>query len=153
MSGWTQEDLDRRNAELGIAPQGFDAAISRDTKAPKPHKYNARRKEVDGIMFDSTAEANRYVELKAMQMACMISDLSFQPKFILQDAFRSESGKWHRKIEYRADFKYRDIAGYWVYEDVKGYATPVFSVKLKMFRAKYPLIRLDIISTRKKRHV
>ena len=52
----------------------------------KLHKYNVSSKErrtVDGITFDSMAEMNRYMELKMLERAGIITDLELQPKFLL----------------------------------------------------------------------
>ncbi|MGP1455872.1 MAG: DUF1064 domain-containing protein [Treponema sp.] len=53
----------------------------------KWHKYNVSSKErrtVDGITFDSMAEMNRYLELKQLERAGIITDLELQPKFLLK---------------------------------------------------------------------
>ena len=74
----------------------------------KRNKYNAVKKEVDGIVFDSTKEARRYQELKYMQAAGEISDLECHPRY---DLFAG--------ITYKPDFRYVD-GGRVVVEDVKG---------------------------------
>ncbi len=153
---WTEAELAdfyRRSDALGIAPQ--DSQVEAPTGIrpqiwgiePKRHKYSARKKEVDGITFDSTAEAKRYVELKALQSSGAIRDLALQPRFTLQEGMTGCDGKRVRKIEYVADFMYR-IGGVVTIEDVKGIITPVFALKLKMFKAKYPKLHLDIIKMR-----
>ena len=115
----------------------------------KPNKYNARKKEIDGITFDSTAEARRYQQLKIESVAGAIWNLQLQPEYILQDAFRDESGKYHRAIKYRADFTYlRRFNGgtcKQIVEDVKGMVLPTFAIKQKLFAAKFPFMRLDVI--------
>ena len=146
MSGWTAENLAAHYARLR---QGVPEPLVPD--APKrPSKYGARKKEVDGHVFDSSREAARYIELKAMQAAGVIRDLELQPRFVLQEGMTDCGGKRIRKIEYAADFMYRivskDMTNGWVQiEDVKGFRTPVFSLKEKLFRAKYPHLRLEII--------
>ena len=53
----------------------------------KPHKYKVASKErrtIDGITFDSLAEMNRYLELKMLEKAGIITDLELQPKFLLK---------------------------------------------------------------------
>ena len=42
------------------------------------HKYSARPTEVDGIRFDSKAEARRYTELRTLEKAGEISHLELQ---------------------------------------------------------------------------
>ncbi len=119
----------------------------RDAPAPK-EKYGRRKKELDGIIFDSTAEAKAYVQLKALQVNGEIWNLQLQPSYVLQEAFRDESGKHHRKIVYRADFtflrRFPDHTCRQITADVKGFQTPTFRIKEKLFRAKYPHITLEI---------
>ena len=100
-------------------------------------KYHAKKTVVDGIMFDSKKEAARYAELKLLERAGIISQLVLQPRFELQEGFR-KNGKSYRKIEYVADFMYRDNkAEETVIEDVKGVKTEVYKLKKKLFEAKY----------------
>lgn len=100
-------------------------------------KYKAKKTLVDGIVFDSKKEAARYQELKLLEKAGVIKDLSLQPNFLLQDKFKYQ-GKTHRKIEYIADFQYYIIKDKkWVIEDVKGFKTDVYKLKKKLFLKKY----------------
>lgn len=95
---------------------------------------------VDGIVFDSKREAARYLELRAMERAGLISELELQPEFELQEAF-TRAGKRERAITYRADFRYRDDeSGHWIVEDVKGMRTEVYRIKRKLLLHQYPEI-------------
>jgi len=99
------------------------------------HKYGARKTTVDGITFDSKFEAQRYGELKLLARAGELFDLELQPRFQIYPAFTDGDGKKHRGIVYVADFKYREIGNErLVVEDVKGVETPVFKLKLKMWK-------------------
>lgn len=100
-------------------------------------KYNNKKTEIDGIMFDSKKEARRYGILILLQQAGEISNLQLQPKFNLQPKFRRD-GKGIREINYIADFMYEDKNGAIVVEDVKGMKTDVYKIKYKMFIYKYP---------------
>ena len=100
-------------------------------------KYEAKKTLVDGVVFDSKKEAARYQELKLLEKAGGIKDLSLQPNFLLQDKFKCQ-GKTHRKIEYIADFQYYIIKDKkWVIEGVKGFKTDVYKLKKKLFLKKY----------------
>lgn len=103
-------------------------------------KYGNRKKQIDGYTFDSTKEANRYLELKFLLATNKISDLELQKPFVLQDAFRGKDGKWVRDIRYIADFYYFDKEkAEWVIEDVKSSATKdnaVYKLKKKMMAYK-----------------
>lgn len=110
-------------------------------------KYNAKKVEIDGIRFDSVKESRRFLELKSMQEAEVISDLRRQVKYVLIPAQREpetvgkRGGKikgklLERECSYVADFVYKDSQGNTVVEDVKGYrgggAYEIFKIKRKL---------------------
>lgn len=97
---------------------------------PRQHKYNARKVEYDGMMFDSKKEMQRYSELKLLETAGEISQLELQPSFEIV-----VNGQ--RICKYRADFRYIEF-GRPIVEDVKGFKTPVYKLKAKLFKALYP---------------
>ena len=98
------------------------------------NKYNAVKTTVDGITFDSKAEARRYGELKLLKQAGQIRWFNLQPSFLLTGGVR-----------YRPDFIVCGQDGrIWV-EDVKGMETQAFKIKRKMWAALYPDIWLEVI--------
>ena len=105
-------------------------------KYTKRHKYNAKPIEFEGFKFASKKEFKRYLELKMLEKAGVISDLILQPKFLLQESFKYK-GKTQRAIFYIADFEYIQD-GKRVVEDVKGVKTEVYKLKKKLFLKKYP---------------
>lgn len=107
------------------------------------NKYRNKKVQVDMYVFDSIAESVRYKELKLLERAGEISELTLQPRFLLQEAFR-KNGKSYRKIEYIADFQYIE-KGKTIVEDVKGIQTDVFKLKHKIFEKLYPDLELRII--------
>lgn len=97
------------------------------------NKYGAIRTNVDGIFFDSKAEAKRYQQLLMLVRAGHIEGLETQPKFPLV-VHGMKLG------EYRGDFRYLDKAtGEYVIEDVKGVRTPLYKFKRKLVAALYGL--------------
>lgn len=114
-------------------------------------KYGNRKIEVDGETFDSEAEAARYKELLLLEKGGKIEDLTLQPTYELQPAFRDVRGRKHRAIKYIADFRYievidpQSVQGVDVVEDVKGVRTKEFNIKEKLFRFRYPNIELRIL--------
>src|SRR5690606_18088184 len=110
------------------------------------NKYGNRKVEMDGVVFDSLAERNRYVELKLLLAAGAISDLELQPRFELQPSFK-RGRKTVRRIEYVADFAYTEN-GQRVVEDVKSPATltTVFRLKEKLFLFRYADLELRIVA-------
>ena len=87
------------------------------------NKYGAKKTEVDGIIFDSKIESERYRQLKAMEEAGDIHGLELQPEFPIY-VEKEYIGK------YTADFSYYDDSGH-VVEDVKGMA-PDAAVRLRL---------------------
>lgn len=103
-------------------------------------KYHSRKTLVDNIMFDSKAEAARYVVLKLMARAGEIKNLRLQPRYTIHDAFLAfQDGKRYRKVEYVGDFEYWEVKNKrLICEDVKGIRTALYRLKRKMFLARYP---------------
>lgn len=118
-------------------------------------KYGARKTVVDGIIFDSKKEANRYRELKLLERAGEICCLRLQVPFELIPAQYEETGDVYTKgknkgkpkrgkciekaVTYIADFVYYNSdATVRTVEDVKGMRTPVYIIKRKLFRWRYP---------------
>lgn len=113
----------------------------------RPRKYKNTKIEVDGIMFDSKKEAERFRELKAMEEAGEIHGLAMQQKFVLIPTQREpeivgmrggiKKGKViEKECAYIADFVY--YAGpnvkqlELVVEDTKGYKTKDYIIKRKL---------------------
>lgn len=83
-----------------------------------PHNYT----KVNGIEFDSQAEADRYMELLVLQKAGKISELQIQPQWELIPPQKVPGRQSFRKHVYTADFSYiRD--GQLIVEDVKSKRT------------------------------
>lgn len=114
-------------------------------KKAKQRKYRNEPCTWNGEQFDSRAELQRYLELRALARAGEITELERQPSFVLVPKV-SINGKTVRSIIYRADFSYQDRAGKRVIEDVKGMLTPVYKLKRHMMKA---LLGLDVKEVRK----
>jgi hypothetical protein len=116
--------------------------LTHRTQKPSKSKYGNRKVTIDGYTFDSVKEGNRYMDLKYMLLTGVIRDLELQKKFVLDDGFRDNEGKWHRDFSYVCDFYYYDNEKQeWIIEDVKSEATKkdkVYRIK-KRFMAKYGL--------------
>ena len=99
-------------------------------------KYNSKKVEIDGIIFDSKDEALYYNCLKDKKLKFDILDFELQPKFILQEGFK-KNGKTFKPITYKGDFRVYNLDGTSCIVDVKGMATDVFKIKYKMFCNKF----------------
>lgn len=103
----------------------------------KRSKYNNRKVELDGYVFDSQLEADYYIQLKLREKAEDILFFRIQPEYLLQPEFEKD-GKKHREIRYVADFEIHHTDGTIEVVDVKGLKTEVFRIKEKMFHKIYP---------------
>ena len=105
----------------------------------RPNKYGNQFTIVDGIRFDSKAEAKRWGELKLLERANQISELERQYRFKLAIGEQLIA-------TYVADFRYFDRAkSEWVVEDVKGVRTAEFKIKARLMKA---LHRVEVVEVR-----
>lgn len=103
------------------------------------NKYHAKPTVIDGIRFDSKAEARRYSELRLLELGKRIRDLKRQVLFLLH-------GKGGSVIcRYKADFTYWEGDKY-VVEDVKGMQTRDFRIKAKLFVDNFPEYDFRLVS-------
>lgn len=100
-------------------------------------KYHNKRTTIDGITFDSKAEANYFLQLKWLQDNKQILFFRLQPSYLLQESF-DKYGKKFRRIDYKADFEVHHLDGSIEVIDVKGVETEAFKIKRKLFEYKYP---------------
>ena len=105
-------------------PSSLEQLVREISGKPK-NKFNAVKKTIDGIKFDSTRESKRYEELRLAERAGRIKDLEVQPVFILVKSVKfSGDKKATPAMRYTADFRYYDIKkGKVIVEDVKSKAT------------------------------
>lgn len=102
-------------------------------------KYNARKTEIDGIVFDSKKEADYYCELRIRKMARDIKGYQRQVEYILLPSFKHNK-KTYRPIKYLADFVIEHNDGSFEVVDVKGYRTKEYMLKKKLLLHRFPNI-------------
>lgn len=108
-------------------------------------KYYNKKTIIDGIVFASKLEAKRYTELKLLEKQGIIKDLELQPSYDLIPSFKKDN-KTYRKGTYKADFSYFDIENNkTIVEDTKGFKTPVYMLKKKLFEYNYPNLTITEI--------
>lgn len=101
-------------------------------------KYHSRKIELDGHVFDSQLEGNRYLQLKLLERAGEIKDLELQPKYPLV-----VNGV--KVATYIADFRYTDCkTNQQVVEDSKGFKTRDYRIKNKLMKALFGIEILEI---------
>lgn len=100
------------------------------------NKYRAIKTEIDGILFASRKEANRYSELKILERAGKITDLCLQVSFplIIEGV---------KIATYICDFAYTENNQV-IVEDCKGMKTATYKIKAKLMWALY---RIKIFET------
>lgn len=125
---WTPAQLD--------AHERAQTAARLDRKA-KQNKYRNNPVTVDGIRFDSKAEATHYGRLKLARDA---GHLTFerQVPYKFEVIYRIENGQQvTKKMEYRADFVVTWKDGRVEVQDVKGVRTKEYNLKKKLMLALY----------------
>lgn len=97
----------------------------------KRSKYGAVKTVLDGIKFDSKAEATYYAGLKQRVKAGEVTDVELQKPYPIVI-----NGK--KITTYKADFAFFDAyEGRQRVIDVKGFDTPVSKLKRKLVAASY----------------
>ena len=107
--------------------------INKAEKHGRIPRVSKARRTVNGIVFDSKKEADRWQALRFKEIAGTISRLQRQPKFDL-----NVNGVLIGA--YIADFEYLTATGELVIEDVKSAHTrkdPVYRLKAKLVKAIY----------------
>ena len=97
----------------------------------KPSKYRNQPITLDGIRFQSKAEARYYSQLKLREKAGEVYGVELQKPFVI-------TINGILICTYRCDFSFYDHKEDRVRViDVKGFSTPVFKLKAKMVKAQY----------------
>ena len=104
----------------------------REQQAKQPkrrNKFNAKRTELDGIVFDSQRESQYYALLKRREKLGEVSGVELQQPYAL-----TIDGQLI--CTYRADFSFDDLVERrHRVVDTKGVITPEFRIKQKLMKA------------------
>jgi len=117
------------------------------------NKYNAKKVEIDGIVFASRAEGRYYEHLLDLMHDGVVESFEMQKAYTLLDKFpHPKTGKTIRAIKYVPDFEVIYTDGRVEVVDVKGMRTDVFRMKCKLFMFRYqiPLVLVKYNRTTKK---
>ncbi len=129
---WTEDQLAAHQARMLQERSG-------STQQTKPHKYRAQPTVVDGMRFDSKAEARYYENLKGLVASETIE------YFLRQVPLHLAGG-----VILRVDFlvmwpKLTELSWFAPrYVDVKGHVTREFLTKKRIAEATYP-IKIEIV--------
>jgi hypothetical protein len=113
-------------------------SLARPIRLGSRSKYFAKHTRVDGIRFDSAAEARRYSQLKLLLKLGEITDLERQPVYELH-VTSLITGERKKIGYYRADFLYKTASGDTITEDLKSPPTKTsyYRLKKRMVEAQY----------------
>lgn len=120
--------------------KALDQCGAKHGLTPKQGKYRNKPVVVDNLKFDSKREAARWQQLKMMEKAGMISELTRQVPFELAPSVIIR-GRKKPALTYRADFTYRQD-GLLVVEDSKGVVTKEYSIKRHLMKSVH---NIDIV--------
>lgn len=127
---------------MNVKSEEYLKLSSLGSKAKKTSKYNAKKVRIDGILFDSKLEGNRYLELKQLLSLGVISDLETHKKYpLIVNGLEVTT--------YEADFVYKKN-GIEVLEDTKGFLTKEYKIKKKLMKAIYDKDIIEVYSKSKK---
>lgn len=111
-----------------VVPMHRPPVVPTAVRGPRRGKYNAQPTVVDGIRFDSKAEARYYEQLKLRVAAGEVLYFHRQVRIELPGGVR-----------YVVDFQEFHADGTTHYVDVKGVETPMFKTKKRQVEALYPI--------------
>ena len=97
-------------------------------------KYNSKKVEYQGYIFDSKFELTFFIYLQELEKQGKISALQRQVKYCLLPRQTDEIGKFkYHPVEYKSDFEYDDCEQTHHTVDTKGFRTADFRIKQKLF--------------------
>lgn len=116
---------------------GWTSAAALDVKTkqqPKLPKYRNDRVQVDGMWFDSKAEARHYATLKIARDAGLL-DFERQVPYEFEVVYSANGREVRKKMKYIADFVVAWKDGRVEVQDVKGFRTNEYRLKKKLMSA------------------
>ena len=125
----------------------YTARVKKQGITPKPSKYRNKKTLLDGIIFDSKVESERYTELKLLEKAGEIEYFERKVKFELAPSVVI-NGRKRPPLRYYADFTYYSFKDGFVVEDVKGSKKVTDGYRIKRHLMK-SVFDIDIMEIRK----
>jgi len=104
---------------------------------------------IDKIKFSSHREAKYYGYLKTLKKLGEVTGIECQPVFELQPKFEKHGIKY-KAITYIADFRVKYADGHEEIIEIKGFETPLWKIKQKIFEYRYPDLTLKVIRGKRK---
>ncbi len=135
-------DLAKRTSQLPRDQAYAERRLKTEQRAKQ--KYGNQKIEIDGILFDSKAEARYWSYLKIRVKAGVISNLQRQVIYELAPSVVI-GGRKRPPLRYIADFVW-DEEGRSVIADVKGVAPDSYRIKRHLMKAIHGIDILEIRS-------
>ena len=136
VSDWARIQIEKKTAQKGVKKKASKFGAVKTRKIVKMVKDGEILEE--DILFDSKSELRFYeTTLLPLVLAKEIINLSFHNVYELQPKFE-KNGRKFSAIKYEADFVVQYKDGSEEIIDVKGFSTPVFKLKQRLFEYKYP---------------
>lgn len=110
----------------------------------KANKYGAQKKEYNGRLYDSKAEASVAQEVELLCRAGQVIKVEPQKTYPL---YGKNGG---RVCNHRVDFLLTFADSHLEVWECKGFATPEWRIKLKLFEDNYPDIVYYVITPRER---
>ncbi|MGE5353991.1 MAG: DUF1064 domain-containing protein [Acidobacteriota bacterium] len=133
-SGWSEKNL----SGLNIIQDGGSVTLPAAQEEVKRHKYNAIKMETGGETYDSTMEGLEAQKLDWQVKAGTIRGYEKQIRIPLMVA-------GVKICDYIIDFKVIHLDGSEELVEVKGFPTPAWRLKHKLFCALYPDLKITVV--------
>lgn len=141
----TQDELTNLQARIAGVPRDQAYAQRREVKAARSkQKYGNQRIEIDGVAFDSKAEARYWRVLQYRIKAREITNLRRQVVYELAPAVVI-GGRKRPPLRYIADFVW-DEGGKTVTADVKGVVADAYRIKRHLMKSVHGIDIMEIRS-------
>lgn len=116
-------------------------------------KYNNKKVEAYGVLFDSYAELRFYEKLITLKKERRIRDFKFQVPLLILQSFQ-HNGKKVQKMEYIADFLVEDFDGQEIIIDIKTKLTDtqLFRNKIKTLLFFNPQYNVWVVYSKGSQH-
>lgn len=114
-------------------------------------KYKAQPQIIENVRFASKKEANRFSELRLLERAGHIVELTPHPKFKFEIdgipvLIKSKGFPNGRQASYTADFSYVEVkTGELILEDTKGMDTSESRLRRAIVEAMWPDLKIRVL--------
>lgn len=109
------------------------------------NKFNNTKTVYNGNKYDSKREAEKAMELDMLKNNGDVLEWTPHPKYLIIPRYLMKNGKVARPAYYIPDFWVKYADGTEVIIDIKGFITPEFKLKKKMWEYRYRETNLELI--------